>query len=176
MKTVCLFVLMLFFNRAFCAELAITMDDPSIEISMTDPLSNLLKEKNQRILNALKKHHAQAILFVCGKRIDSEAGKLLLSTWSLNGHWLGNHTYSHDSYNSKIQTFESFSSDFIRGENVIKTISGFHKIFRFPFLKEGNTAEKRDQMRNFLTKQQYSQGMSLLMHPIGILASDLKSG
>ena len=140
---------------AFAADVSITMDDPSLERDL--PLVG--NGKNEKILEALRKHQAQAVLFVCGKRIDSVAGLSLLRAWTSAGHWLGNHTYSHENYNSEKQTFASFSADFLKGEGVIRALPGFHKVFRYPFLKEGDSAEKRDQMRYFLDRHGYAQGL-----------------
>jgi hypothetical protein len=55
-------------------------------------------------------------------------------------------------------SFAKFSDDLLRGEHVISELPGFQKMFRFPFLKEGETAAKRDQMRAFLTKHGYRNG------------------
>lgn len=140
--------------NAFSAEVSITMDDPSLESGL--PFS--ANEKNTRILEALRKHDAQAVLFVCGKRVDSPAGMSLIKAWQKEGHWLGNHTYSHENFNSNEQSFEIFSADAAKGEKVVQGLAGFHKVFRFPFLKEGDSSEKRDQMRAFLVKNGYSQG------------------
>ncbi len=140
--------------RAFAAEVSITIDDPSLDSGA--PFT--ADQRNSRILEALRKHQAQALLFVCGKRVDSAKGRALLRTWGQAGHWIGNHSYSHENYGSAGQGFEEFSLDVQKGETVIKDLPGFRRIFRFPYLKEGNTASKRDRMRSFLEKSGYSQG------------------
>jgi hypothetical protein len=41
---------------------------------------------------------------------------------------------------------------------VIRNLRGYHKLFRFPFLKEGDTAAKRDEFRRFLTTNGWRVG------------------
>jgi hypothetical protein len=55
-------------------------------------------------------------------------------------------------------SFERFSQDLLKGETVISQHPQFRKFFRFPFLKEGNTAAKRDAMRQFLKMHGYRNG------------------
>lgn len=55
-------------------------------------------------------------------------------------------------------SFEQFSQDILKGEAVLRKHSRFKKIFRFPYLKEGNTAEKRDALRAFLKTHGYRNG------------------
>lgn len=136
-------------------QIAITMDDPSLD--QTPALTP--EERNAKILEAFRKHsNLRAALFVCGKRVDSEAGKSLLQTWNDAGHTLGNHTYSHNYYHSEKMSFDKFAEDTQNGENLIKEFSQFKKLFRYPYLKEGNTTEKRDVMRAFLKEIGYRMG------------------
>jgi hypothetical protein len=113
-------------------------------------------ERDHAILNTLIKNHLKIILFVHGEYINSPEGKTLLTRWDKGGQILGNHTYSH--WNLNDVTLDEFENDFIRNENLLKPYSEFHKIFRYPFLKEGNTLEKRDQFRSFLKEHHYSIG------------------
>lgn len=136
-------------------QVAITMDDPNIDA--TPRLG--IEERNAAILKALHNHSdLKAALFVCGKRVDSDGGSRLLKTWSDRRHVVANHSYSHLYYHSGRISTETFIKDFQRGEAVIKGYRSFKKLFRFPFLKEGNTVEKRDEMRRFLKEQGYKNG------------------
>jgi hypothetical protein len=45
-----------------------------------------------------------------------------------------------------------------QNEPLIKDYSNFTRLFRYPFLKEGDTLEKRDGMRSFLKKHGYRVG------------------
>lgn len=136
-------------------QVAITMDDFSL--AETPRLS--AEERNRRVLEALARHsNLKAALFVAGKNADNDLGNKLLGSWNDRKHMIANHSYSHHYYNSKKMTFQVFSEDALRGEAVIKDFSRFRKLFRFPYLKEGDTAEKRDLMRAFLKKHGYRNG------------------
>jgi peptidoglycan-N-acetylglucosamine deacetylase len=134
---------------------AITMDD----FSLGDAPKLSVEERNRRVLEALARHSdLKAALFVAGRHSDNEQGKRLLGSWNDRGHTIANHSYSHHYYNSKKVSFQMFSEDVLRGEAVIRGFPRFRKLFRFPYLKEGDTAEKRDAMRAFLKKHGYRNG------------------
>jgi len=136
-------------------KIAITMDD----FQWQQIPGGHAEEANRRLLDALARHsNLQAVLFVCGRFADNPTGRKLLQAWNDAGHWIGNHSYSHLSYNSAEVTFAAFRDDLLRGEQVLSGFPNFQKMFRFPFLHEGNTAEKRDQMRAFLAEHGYRNG------------------
>lgn len=136
-------------------QIAITIDDPHLNAT---PLLTP-DERNSRILKALRKHSdLKAALFVSGKNIDSAAGSKLLDSWNIDGHLIGNHSYSHSYYPSSKISFGQYSEDIIRAEILLKNYPNFKKFLRFPFLKEGNTLEKRDNMRAFLQERGYKMG------------------
>ena len=146
------------------AALAATTPAPRVAITMDDfrwrgiP-GNDPKKANRALLDTLAKHsNLKAALFACGINVDQPAGRQLLQSWSDAGHIIGNHTYSHPSYNSPKVTAASFGEDLLHCEEVLKGFASFQKILRFPFLKEGNTAAKRDEMRAFLTAHGYRIG------------------
>lgn len=137
------------------AEVSITIDDMDLNGSDTPRLS--LDERNTAILTALRKHRKlKAALFVCGMRVDNEQGKKHLLEWDKAGHLIANHSYSHLFYPNT--EFEKFSQDVIKGEMVISGLKNFQKFFRFPYLKEGRTAEQRDRIRAFLNQRNYRMG------------------
>lgn len=144
--------------RGFAAttapEFSITMDDPRI-----DSVNGIRAVQiNNRILKHLADAKAKAVLFVCGMRVDNTEGGKLLAAWNDAGHLLGNHSYSHQYFHSAKVTLAGFETDVAKGEQVIEAYPQHRRIFRFPFLKEGNTAEKRDGMRKWLTNSGYSRG------------------
>ena len=132
---------------------------PSVAITMDDlnwmPLANPT-EINTRLLDILARRHARLALFVIGRNADSETGRALIEPWKQAGHLIGNHTYSHRNYDGL--TFEEFSADAAHADNVLASSLGTPRLFRFPALKEGNTAEKRDRMREFLSVNGYRIG------------------
>ena len=133
-------------------QVAITMDD----FNWFDAPRMTAAARNRALLEALHAHSIKAAIFVCGKYVDNETGQKFLSAWDQEGHLIGNHSYSHLEYGDV--SFERFSQDLLRGEAVVRQHAQFRKFFRFPYLKEGNTAAKRDAMREFLKMQGYRNG------------------
>jgi hypothetical protein len=134
-------------------QLALTMDDPSTT------LDSLMRwpDANSRILKAIASRNVRAALFVCGHRIDDADGTKLLSAWDQAGHSICNHTYTHLPYTERT-AYGDFAVDFLKNE---KIIAGYHNrtaLFRYPFLKEGDTAEKRDRFRALLKERGYGVG------------------
>ena len=115
-------------------------------------------ERNDSILSALQSHSMKAGLFVVGRNIESPEGKQLLSKWDKAGHLIGNHTYSHRNYNAPTAVAAEYQQDILRAEALLKDFPRFRKYFRFPMLKEGDTAAKRDAMRSFLAQHGYRTG------------------
>ncbi|HEV2913165.1 MAG TPA: polysaccharide deacetylase family protein [Pyrinomonadaceae bacterium] len=136
-------------------QVAITMDD----FNWGDTVRMTAEERNRALLSALREHSRLKIaLFVAGKYVDNEKGKRLLRDWDRAGHIIANHSYSHLYYNSARTSFDTYSQDILRGEAVLKDFEHFKKLYRFPFLKEGNTLEKRDKLRAFLKERGYKIG------------------
>ncbi len=135
-------------------QFAITMDD----FSWANAVKLSAADRNQAILNALSSNSIKAALFVVGRNIDNDEGKQLLSAWDKEKHWIGNHTYSHRNYAAKSAVITDYQQDILRAEALLKDFPQFKKYFRFPMLKEGETAAKRDAMRNFLSEHGYRNG------------------
>lgn len=157
-STLGLGVIALGLNRSVPASLggspqvAITLDD----FNWFDTPKMTAEARNSSLLDALRAHSTQAAMFVAGKYVDNEKGQKLLDAWDREGHVIGNHSYSHLEYNEV--SFEKFSQDILKGEAVLKKHPRFKKLFRFPYLKEGNTAEKREAIRRFLKEHGYRNG------------------
>lgn len=151
-----LFYVVMFFvaciHPSYAQEVAITMDNPH---SGPTPLFSPAV-RDQKILAALNKHNVKIVLFVQGLQVDDEQGQQLLQRWNSAGHILGNHTYSHFSLN-KIDE-KQYEKDTLKNEKILQPYSNFKKIFRFPFLKEGDTLAKRDDFRKFLKDHHYFSG------------------
>ncbi len=136
------------------SKLCFTFDDPTTN----DILDYKQNELNSFILKKLRAENIQAILFVCGKRINNGQGQSLLNAWDSDGHLIANHTFSHKNYNNPKNTFHFFKNDFLKNDSLINKYSHYSKLFRFPYLKEGDTAEKRDSLRLFMKNSGYSNG------------------
>src|SRR5258705_4098024 len=139
-------------------EIAFTFDDLK-----TDDCGGLpWQEINTRMLGALSKYHIKTVLFVTGKRVDSEAGRSLVDAWNRSGHAIGNHAYSHLFFNDADTNLANFESDVLKNEPLIHGYTHFIRLFRFPYFKEGETAEKRDGMRSFLQRRKYRIGRATI--------------
>jgi peptidoglycan/xylan/chitin deacetylase (PgdA/CDA1 family) len=143
--------------------IASAKDNPQISITMDDfswqnSVYQTAEARNRSILDTLSTHSIKAALFVVGRNIETEDGKRLLSAWNSAGHVIGNHTYSHQNLNAPSMALGTYEEDILRAENLLKNFTGFKKYFRFPMLKEGDTAEKRDGLRTFLVQHSYRVG------------------
>lgn len=150
-------------------EIALTFDDPT-----TDGGAGLTwLEVNDRILATLAKRKTKSVLFVCGKRIDTSAGRKLIDAWDRAGHGIANHSYSHLYFNASSNnnpgpegvrgvTLTEFETDALKVEPLIRNYPHFVRLFRFPFFKEGDTVEKRDGMRSFLQQRGYRIGRATI--------------
>ena len=130
------------------------MDDPSVDIG---PFMTW-REANHRLLNLFAQRGLKVALFVCGMRVDQSEGKKLLSDWDREGHPLCNHSYSHLNFNGEKVPYERFASDFARNEPILQPYGHRTSLFRYPGLKEGDTAGKRDSFRAFLKSRGYRNG------------------
>jgi hypothetical protein len=140
-------------NNAARPQLALTLDDPALS------LGSILKwqEANSRILKAISAKDLRAALFVCGMRVDDVDGTKLLSTWDQAGHLVCNHSYSHKFYGERT-SYADFAFDFLKNERVIAPYRNRTSLFRYPFLKEGDTSDKRDRFRALLKERGYCVG------------------
>lgn len=113
---------------------------------------------NGAILDALEAAGVQAILFPTGRRIDSDEGLRLVGDWGRAGHAIGNHTYAHRNFGAAAMTLEAFVADIGKAEALLQELPGWTPRLRYPYLKEGDTADKRDGLRAWLREQRYASG------------------
>ena len=138
-------------------------DQPTISFTFDDGKTNELggvpmQTWHHRILNTLSKHKIKAIMFVAGHNKRTVNGKYVLSTWNNEGHFLANHTLNHPNFNEESTTLEQYKHELLSNDALIKQYSNYIKLFRFPYLKEGNTKEKVNGFRSFLQQQGYRHG------------------
>ncbi|MCU0450917.1 MAG: polysaccharide deacetylase family protein [Bernardetiaceae bacterium] len=135
-------------------QIAITIDDPNVQ-----PTPKLTWQvRDSAILAALDHHRIKAALFVCGMRVSNPNGRALLAKWDQQQHLICNHSYSHLYFDANTQTADRFIADFVKGDSVVKPYKYHTKRFRYPYLKEGNTAAKRDSLRDALASHGYQNG------------------
>jgi len=140
--------------------IALTFDDGP---DMADSTGMDAAQRNAAILRQLAAAHIKSILFVT--RTDADpARNALIRAWGDAGHEIGNHTATHPDFDRL--SLEAFEQELLVCDAAIRDMPGFKRRFRFPYLKEGNTAAKRDGFREFLDAQGYQPG------PVSVDASD----
>lgn len=137
----------------FAQTIALTFDDGP-RLSATQLLSP--QERNSAMLAALARHQVKAALFVtAGNGADQPAGLALAHAWGEAGHAIGNHTMTHPDLHDAKLTLAQYRQEVLDCDRIIKALPGYQKWFRYTYLREGNTPEKRDGMRSFLQAQGY---------------------
>jgi peptidoglycan/xylan/chitin deacetylase (PgdA/CDA1 family) len=136
---------------------------PTISFTFDDGVTNDMpgypfEEWNQMILDHLDSAGVKAILFAMGHNKLDAKGKYLLKSWNDAGHKIGNHTFSHPNYSHAKTTFEKFRYELLMTDTLINRYGNYVRMFRFPYLKEGNTREKVAQFRKFMKDQKYRNG------------------
>lgn len=114
------------------------------------------QQRNAAMLAALAKHKVKSALFVtCGFGADRPDGLALARAWGEGGHAVGNHTMTHPDLHAAAVTLARYQQEVRDCDAITRTLPGYQKWFRYTYLREGNTPEKRDGMRAFLAAQGY---------------------
>ncbi|HSI61184.1 MAG TPA: polysaccharide deacetylase family protein [Ideonella sp.] len=148
--TLCLWIAA---QAASAQSIAFTFDDGP-QLNATPLMSPA--ERNQALLAALAKHRVQAALFVTvANGADRPEGLALARAWGEAGHAVANHTVTHPDLHSAAVTLAAYQRELLDCDAVIAALPGYRRWFRYPYLREGDTPEKRDGMRSFLKAQGY---------------------
>jgi peptidoglycan/xylan/chitin deacetylase (PgdA/CDA1 family) len=136
--------------------LAITIDDLPAHGDLPQGVSRA--EIAWKMLETLKKHHVPEVYgFVNTARMDDDPDSAkVLELWRSAGYPLGNHTYSHADLNQT--DIADYIKEITSNEATLKKFgkgSNWH-YFRYPYLREGDTAEKRNAIRGFLARNHYN--------------------
>jgi len=110
--------------------------------------------RNQALLETLRRHQVRAALFVTlNKGADCPEGMALLEAWSRGGHIVANHTVTHPDLNNPMVSLGQYQGEILACQERIRSLAGWRPWFRYTFLRQGNTPEKRDGMRAFLKQE-----------------------
>lgn len=134
--------------------IALTFDDLPAHGSL--PPGTTRTEVISKIAAALKQAKVPPTYgFVNGNWLDQHSDDIsALQAWRDAGNPLGNHTWSHMNLNQ--HSLEEFEADTTKNEPLLaKWKDNDWHWFRFPFLAEGDTAEKRAGVRAFLLQRGY---------------------
>jgi uncharacterized protein (TIGR02246 family) len=105
-----------------------------------------------RLLEILKRHEVPAVGLVIWGQVNGPADTALLDRWRAAGFELGNHSFGHRDL-SRTPVAE-YVADIERGRAglaaYLEPHGGKVRFFRFPYLREGETAEQFDTVRKAL--------------------------
>ena len=137
------------------SEVALTFDDLPSHGPLPQGLSRV--DIINSIIAALQAAHAPQVYgFINAKRLEDEPGSgQVLQLWRDAGFPLGNHTYSHMDLDTN--TVEAFEKDIVANEATLQKYAAgqdWHW-FRFPYLREGDTAEKHHAIEAYLKERGY---------------------
>jgi peptidoglycan/xylan/chitin deacetylase (PgdA/CDA1 family) len=136
-------------------KVALTFDD--LPLNGTLPAGKKQSDFARDTVKVLKKHRIPASYgFINAVQLERNPdGALALQIWVKGGHPLANHTYNHLDFTKN--TVEDFQREILRNEPVLELLMAARDFrwFRYPFLHEGDTLEKRRAVRAFLAGNGY---------------------
>src|SRR5579872_629343 len=136
-------------------KIAFTFDDLPVHGPLPPGESRM--EVISKIIAALHQEHLPPTYgFVNAVHLEGQPEHAaVLDAWRAAGNPLGNHTWSH--MNLEQHSLEEFEQEILRDEPTLeKRMKGedWHW-FRYPYLAEGETVEKREALRKFLHEHGY---------------------
>lgn len=154
---------LIFTVTAQTKEICFTFDDlPMVAYSHNS--LEFQEAKTQKLLKALSRHQVPAIGFYNEGKLylnDTLSQRKLdmLLSWVDNGIELGNHTFSHPSYDEV--SFAVYSEDILKNELITKKLledrGNELRYFRHPYLRIGDTKIKHDSLTLFLKLHGYTE-------------------
>lgn len=162
LRTLTLLILTAAGSSLACAQsLSLTFDD-----GLNPEAEPNAAQWNSAILTGLREADLTAMAFPSLARTGEGKGLALIRDWANAGHAIGNHTASHRSLSSSAITLADFIADVERADATFRDYPNRVPLLRFPYLKEGNTLQRRDGMRSWLQANGYRAA------PVSIDASD----
>jgi peptidoglycan/xylan/chitin deacetylase (PgdA/CDA1 family) len=133
------------------SRVAITVDDlPYVTFGGASPEDGL--RYTESIVSALQEHGIVATGFVIGQNIKPET-RPALQAFSDAGHTIGNHSWSHPDYGTL--TPDEFLDETRRTDEALSEWIDLPRYYRFPYLRQGETAAKREAATQILTNLSY---------------------
>jgi peptidoglycan-N-acetylglucosamine deacetylase len=142
-------------SRAAGQEVAITFDDLPSHGPL--PVGTARSDVARSILATLKDAKIPEIYgFINAGKLEKNPEDIeFLKLWREAGQPLGNHTYTHMNFNEN--TVAAFEENVEKNESILKALmegKDWHW-FRYPYLWEGDTLEKRRALRAYLKEHGY---------------------
>jgi peptidoglycan/xylan/chitin deacetylase (PgdA/CDA1 family) len=136
-------------------EMALTFDDLPAHGPVPHGISRTLLM--QQIVDALERAKVPPTYgFINSTALETGVDSLdALQVWRSAGWPLANHTYSHMDLHAN--PFEAFRADVIANEAALERLMEDEdwRWFRYPYLREGDTEEKRNAVRELLRERGY---------------------
>jgi peptidoglycan/xylan/chitin deacetylase (PgdA/CDA1 family) len=137
----------------------VTVDDLPATGDLVQGMTRLTIARD--VIRALKENGlTEAYGFANGHRIATEPALIgVLQEWLKAGYPLGNHTFNHSDLN-QVAT-DAYAADIEKLDHLLQTLSSVSPlvqrryVFRYPFLNEGDTIQKREVIRNYLFHHDY---------------------
>jgi peptidoglycan/xylan/chitin deacetylase (PgdA/CDA1 family) len=140
---------MMVFGHTSAKEIAITFDDsPRFAKGYFDGPTRAIK-----LIETLRKHDVEQVAFFSVSQNLDDEGKNRLNAYNNAGHIIANHTHTHPDFNKL--SLKQYSEDFLLADSHLSHYKNYRKWFRYPYLREGDTIEKRDGMRELLKQKGY---------------------
>ncbi|QFT53249.1 polysaccharide deacetylase family protein [Microbulbifer sp. THAF38] len=130
-------------------QLAITFDDALHEAAgyFDGPT------RAKTLIENLEKHQIGQVAFFSTTQFLDQEGLERMRLYDEAGHIIGNHTHSHPNFlETELSTYQQ---EFLQAHQLLQQFDNFKPYFRFPYLREGETVEKRDGLRNLLKENKY---------------------
>lgn len=140
--------------KAEPVEVALTFDDLPW-VWENPPEGHANRDLVQDIIRVLAKHQIKGVFaFVNAAKASNPGDKEILDVWVKSGHMLGNHTWNHADLN--LVSVRDYTAEIDKNDKFLSLYGDqFIKFFRYPFLHEGQTSEKRLEIRNHLFNSGY---------------------
>jgi peptidoglycan-N-acetylglucosamine deacetylase len=148
-------LLLLWVRPCFAQTVAITFDDLPLNGDLPPGVTRLtIARETIAVLKA--RHVPPTYGFVNAKKLEGNADAAdALKVWAASEP-IGSHTYGHMDLNRN--PVENFEREIDENEPVLELLAGpdanWHW-FRYPFLREGDTVEKRRAVRSYLQSRGY---------------------
>jgi peptidoglycan/xylan/chitin deacetylase (PgdA/CDA1 family) len=138
--------------RVIDRRIALTFDDA--------PRSDTTKfsgaERAAKLIENLAAANSPPVIFFSTARGINEEGDARMRAYQEAGHFIGNHTFSHQRISS--MGVESYVADIERAHKILSQYKNFVPLFRYPFLDEGRDIESRDRLREAVESLGYQNG------------------
>jgi peptidoglycan/xylan/chitin deacetylase (PgdA/CDA1 family) len=150
-----LLLLLLLTTPLFSQQVALTFDDLPAHgplppgVTRVDIANSIIKTLNDA-------HVPEPYGFINAQKLEKIPEDIqVLKLWRAAGFPLGNHTFTHMSLTDN--TADAFEQDIAANEPILRSLmphADWHW-FRYPFLWEGDTLEKRHAVRSYLRAHDY---------------------